>query len=391
MSIFNEYLTGLDRELAIEESAFDTEFSKLNTMYEMVNLQLTQMQKDAELKVLTESGTYDDLTYLISEAETEVGQQKKGIIATIIDAIGRLFSAIGTKISQIFGKGEANMEVEAPAETVEKGNAIVNAMNEAHNGDFSGALNLLNAVKIPVITAGGAVATGVAIKKYKKGELDGLVKKVQDGFNKLKADFEAAKTKIFGTKETTDQDAQKGSLNIIQKIGSAINGFVGTITSYITKAITKVTGDKKEEGQPAEGDNKPEQKTAGEEQPTVKLEEQSKNKKRYRLLSNGKWEMYDKQIKVWKPITTPPTDLAQKAYQLTQESSVEDLQTIFGSTYIVEKTDDGFIFIENEVEITESTSRSIFGYDLDNEEVLQESVDAFDKELDELAALFSTL
>ena len=80
MSIFNEYLTGIDRELAIEESAFDTEFSKLQTMYEMCNLQLAQMHKDAELKVLTESGTYDDLTYLLQEADAEVAGQRKNIL-----------------------------------------------------------------------------------------------------------------------------------------------------------------------------------------------------------------------------------------------------------------------------------------------------------------------
>jgi len=101
--------------------------------------------------------------------------------------------------------------------------------------------------------------------------------------------------------------------------------------------------------------------------------------------------MFDKQIKTWKKIPTPPADLAEKAKQLTQESSVEDLQAIFGSNYIVEKTDDGFVFTENEEEITESVSRSIFGYDLENEEVLQESADAFDKELEELSAIFSTL
>ena len=49
MSIFNEYLTGIDRELAIEEATFETEFVKYQTMFEMVQLQSEQMQRDAEL------------------------------------------------------------------------------------------------------------------------------------------------------------------------------------------------------------------------------------------------------------------------------------------------------------------------------------------------------
>ena len=405
MSIFNEYLTGIDRELAIEESAFDVEFSKLQTMYEMVKLQYDQMCKDAELKVLTESGTYDDLTFLISEAEAEVGEQKKGIIARFIEAIGKLFSAIGKKISEIFGLGDANMDVEVPADTVEKGNALLNSINNAQNGiaklrngDFTGALDLLKALAIPVIATGATVG-GVVL--YKKGKLDELIKKIQAGFQKLKEGFEDAKNKILGTNDQSQQDAQNNSLNIIQKIGTAINKFVSLVTSCITKAITKV-GDKIKgnKNNTEEGQTGTDGTDGGEQQPT---EEQNNNKitvdfsttyksKAYRLLSNGKWQKKDPQTKKWMDVPTPPPALVELAKNnVTKESSIEDIQDILGSNFIIEKSNDTFIITEKDSDFMESTSRSIFGYDLSNEEVFEESTDAFDKELEELSEIFEGL
>ena len=407
MSIFNEYLTGIDRELAIEESAFNTEFAKLETMYEMCNLQLAQMHRDAELKVLTESGTYDDLTYLIIEAENEVGQQKQGIISKIIDAIGRLFSAIGNKLQSIFGKGDANTIVEGPADTVEKANALITAINNAdsgvsklRNGDASGALDLLKAIKIPAIIAGGAVATNAAVKKYKKGKLDGIVKKVQDSFNKLKSNFETAKSKILGTKDANNQ-----SLNIIQKIGSAVNGFVGTITSAITKAITKVTGgenkeetpaeENKEENKPVEANNEqnntteqPQQPMSGGARDAIVGFFNASDGKRYRKLKNGTIE---EQIKVtddkgkvknkYKKVDNPSDELMNATYKT--ECTDEEICDFCGCDVIIERCEDYVIVTE----VEDSVARSIFG----ESEEIQESTNIFDDEMKELSDLFELL
>ena len=413
MSIFNEYLTGIDRELAIEESAFDTEFSKLQTMYEMCNLQLAQMHKDAELKVLTESGTYDDLTYLIIEAENEVGQQKQGIISRIIDAIGRLFSAIGNKIQSIFGKGDANTEVEGPADTVDKANALITAINNAdsgvnklRNGDASGALDLLKAIKIPAIIAGGAVATNVAIKKFKKGDLDGIVKKVQGSFNKLKSNFYAAKSKILGAKDDSQQDANNKSLSIIQKIGSAVNGFVGTITSAISKAITKVSGGEQkgeetpnnetpvetnnvqtnnEENKPVEQPNQP---MSGGARDAIIGFFNASDGKRYRKLKNGTIE---EQIKVtndkgkvknkYKKVNNPSDELLNATYKT--ECTDEEIRDFCGCEVIIERFEDYVIVTE----VEDSVANNIFGESVD----IQESTNVFDDEMKELSDLFELL
>ena len=397
MSIFNEYLTGIDRELAIESSAFDTDFAKLQTMYEMCDLQLAQMHRDAELKVLTESGTYDDLTFLLTEAENEVAPQKQGIIARIIDAIGRLFSAIGNKIQEIFGKGDANTIVEAPADTVEKANALVTAINNAEtgvaklrNGDATGAFDLLKSLAIPTIAVGAAAGATVAVKKYKKGELDALVQKVQGGFNKLKSNFEAAKSKILGTKDTAQQDANNKSLNIIQKIGSAINSFVGMITGAISKAITKVTGGKENtEEQPAEQpaeEQKPEQPINGGARDAVVGFFNASDGKRYRKWANGTIE---EQFKVtndkgkeknkYKKVANPSPELLNAKFECTDEI----IQEFYGCEVIIERCEDGVIVTE----VEESVASNIFG---EAEEVV-ESTDVFDEELKELSDLFELL
>lgn len=392
MSIFNEYLTGYDRELAIEESAFDVEFSRLQTMYEMTNLQLTQMQKDAELKVLTESGTYDDLTYLITEAEAEVAEQKKGILARIIDLISKIFSAIGSKLNSLVNKGNENAIVEAPADAVEKGNALVNAINDIKtgcaqikSGDWSGALKILNGAKAPAIAAAGCFAANVGIKKYKKGELDNLIAKIKQAFDAVQSFFNGIKDKFLGLFKSENADNENQGFSIIKEIGSHINTFVAKLKKCIDDSISKLTGkDNNAQDQAPEGNN------AQNQAPTVRLST-NHNGAPYRLWTDGRWEKRGKDKK-WIEIPTPPKALVDIANsQLKQESSIEEIQAIVGADVIVEKTEDGFNLIDNSSEMMESTASSIFGYNLENEEVLQESADAFDQELEELSELFKGL
>ena len=59
-NVYNGYLTGIERDMAIEEAQMENAISRLDTMWEMVNLEYEQNIRDAELKVFSESGTYDD-------------------------------------------------------------------------------------------------------------------------------------------------------------------------------------------------------------------------------------------------------------------------------------------------------------------------------------------
>lgn len=109
--IYEGYLSPEERKAAIADAKLDALFERCNMMYEMVQLQYKQNVREAELKVLTEGGTYDDLAYLIEEAGEEAADKKKGLIGTLIDAIINVFKKIGESIRNIVVKD--GVEVEA--------------------------------------------------------------------------------------------------------------------------------------------------------------------------------------------------------------------------------------------------------------------------------------
>lgn len=109
--IYEGYLSPEERKEAIADAKLDALFERCNMMYEMVQLQYEQNVREAELKVLTEGGTYDDLAYLIEEAGEDAADKKKGLISTLIDGIVSLFKQIGESIRKLFVKD--GVEVEA--------------------------------------------------------------------------------------------------------------------------------------------------------------------------------------------------------------------------------------------------------------------------------------
>ena len=86
MNIYSNSISDFDREIMIENARLDNEFNRLQIQFEMTNLQLAQMYKDAELKVFKEGGTYDDLAQLMVEADNAVAPQKTGILESIFKA-----------------------------------------------------------------------------------------------------------------------------------------------------------------------------------------------------------------------------------------------------------------------------------------------------------------
>lgn len=109
--IYEGYLSPEERKEAIADAKLDALFERCNMMYEMVQLQYEQNVREAELKVLIEGGTYDDLAYLIEEAGEDAADKKKGLIGTLIDGIISLFKQIGESIRKLFVKD--GVEVEA--------------------------------------------------------------------------------------------------------------------------------------------------------------------------------------------------------------------------------------------------------------------------------------
>lgn len=426
MSIFNEYLTGYERELAIEASAFDTEMSKLFTMLEMVELQYNQMVKDAELKVLTESGTYDDLAYLITEAEAEAGKQQQGIFATIINAILGLFTKIGDGIKKLLGMGDDNIDVEVPANTEEKHKEISgciakiqDGVKDIRGGNWSGAVKILEGIKIPALLVAGTAGAVGATVAIKKGKLNTMINGVSGQVNKLRTTLQEIQKKSSEGNTIGDKiksDAISFGLKAVEKLSQVILNFTGTLSSLITKAIekgkgvvNKITG---------KGEPQPEQTADGADETPEVADESDKKKKikvimkptkinyvQWKLLSNGKALWYDAPNNKWKladnahPIPKEIARVIKNAQSrglIVEEGfDLEAIREELGENYLIESAEDGIIItslLEDGIEqYTESTSRSIFGYSLENEEVFQESDDVFEQELVELSNILASL
>ena len=110
--VYNAYLSDDERLIAVESARMDLQFARYNVMLEMIDQKLDLNKKAAELKVLEESGTYDDLEYLYMEAENEAGQEKTGVIQSICNAIKTVIQSISNAIKNFVNKNKANTNAE---------------------------------------------------------------------------------------------------------------------------------------------------------------------------------------------------------------------------------------------------------------------------------------
>lgn len=100
----DETLTGLEREFVIESTKLDISMDKLNVLYEAVCSTLNANYREAELKVYSENGTYEDLAMLYTEAEKEASGKQRSILGSILKIIGDLCDKIRNFIVNIFTK-----------------------------------------------------------------------------------------------------------------------------------------------------------------------------------------------------------------------------------------------------------------------------------------------
>ena len=445
MAIYKEYLTGEDRDIFIEEATLENELDKLDTMYEMTLLQLGQMYKDAELKVLTESGTYDDLMYLYQEADAEVQTQQKNIFQKILDAIISIFNSIGKAIKGLFSGGNPEEEVEVPKESVESANKAVGmfgnikqGIERVKSGDLAGSFQILKAIAIPTLAVGAAVGGTVAVVKMKKGQLQGLAKKLQEikdwitngiAAIKQKIPFLQSKDKGGNTSNNDNNDTNNKDNNnnkdgenkegLLKPIFDKLRAFAGWIKNIVNSLVSKIGPAGKgvkdkidktiEKGKQVVDDVKQVKDQAENVVSDAKdavtgneYEEVKKFGKVYKInKNNGKIRIFNKKGKEIPSrqsgsIPKEIQDIANKiksslqddGNQTNESTLINDLREILGDSYLVESAGDSFDITE--LEDVKLESKYIFGYDITNEEVFEES-DAFDDELRELTELFETI
>lgn len=255
--IFNSYLVGEERELAIEESTMDVLFADLNMKYEMVNMQLEYDKKAAEYKVFSEGGTYDDFLYLLEEANEEANTAKKGILRTIIDAIKKIINKIGEKLASI-GKnpGDPNEDVEID-EGVDKSqkaldsvagdiNGVIDTMNAVQNGDYAtattsalGALSGKGKIGAALTATGIGVATGVMIK-VKRGKAAKDAEKNKSLLNKITSLMKKHENDENNNNGQNSDNKDGGFIDTLKQVFNAIKDTIIKVINFISNGLSSI-------------------------------------------------------------------------------------------------------------------------------------------------------
>lgn len=113
MSTINSYMTEHERESYIFDLNCQVELNKISLMIEAVCNKLDSDYLLAEKKVMMENGTYDDLSYLYTEAQEEAKKQKQNIFQKLAELIRQIHESIKKAWDNVFNK---DLEGEAPAE-----------------------------------------------------------------------------------------------------------------------------------------------------------------------------------------------------------------------------------------------------------------------------------
>ena len=237
MNIYMEELTGAERDSYIEYAICNNTLNQCYTMLEMVGLKYEQMCQDAELKVLQESGSYDDLTFLYQEAEAQADEESKGILQKAWEAICSFFKGIK---DFLFGKGKEipdDTQIELPSNIAEVCDNIV--------GVFKNPVANIPRILKTVVVSGSTVTIGAltlnsTVKKFTKSDGNAFLNKIQgvlnSGVEGLKSLIDLAKNSISGlVKEKLGID-----LKLPDGVGKFLNHIMTPIQSVCNIIETKI-------------------------------------------------------------------------------------------------------------------------------------------------------
>lgn len=253
-NIFKGYLTVEERVSLAEDMRIENEFERLWTMYEMVDLKLQQMFRDAELKVLTESGTYDDLQFLYEEAQEEANEQKEGILSKIWAFIKGIFKGISDSWNKSFSKvkGKENEDVEADSGLVKVVNEL-KKISVAKVATIGGAITVVGDILLLNFTNTGKKVK-VKIKTFMETQawIKSICDKLGEWESKLKGIFgkgkegESAAPAEAGDTEEKKENWFLGKVSkaceFLKKVGDAICHVIDNIGNYASNTINKIKG-----------------------------------------------------------------------------------------------------------------------------------------------------
>lgn len=246
-TIYNEYMSDSERELAIIFAESDAQIAKLNVLMTSINGKLEANMLAAEAKVLAESGTYDDLISLYTEATTEANVEKEGafqklvnIIKNLIAKLKAFFTGRPIKDDEIPEQISVDKEMAGRMKTVDNSwTQFETGVNKLKNGDASGAWNIVKVVGTTLGAVLGGVVTTGAVVVWKRDQIKEWLQKYTDRINWLDGVINAM-DKFVGKKATDTEDAT-GVLGIINKVVKTFSSWKAYIQSLFTKNPAETT------------------------------------------------------------------------------------------------------------------------------------------------------
>ena len=314
MSVYKSYLMGDEREMAIQEMAYEYSMNRLENLLVMCEMQLDDMRAQAELKVFTEGGTYDELEEILEAANNEAKEDKKNVITKIIEFLSDVLNSVINTIKNLFDSVFKNTpddeEVEVPF-LISAANSVlsniksflsrvspwVKGVGRTASSMVQTGLGIMLAVEATTLIKAGinaAKSTGREIKNkivytVKKKDLENFADDVRDTaemgedlLNTMESNAEK-----FAIQKSSAEAGQQNS-NETNNNTKSSNGFFNDVLTGLRKAISwlrdmgnnvkaacaKFVGKKTEEKKPTktEDEGKP-TKTEDEKKPAEADEE----------------------------------------------------------------------------------------------------------------------
>lgn len=103
------YMTESEKDFYLLERAHEIEMDRYNFLYESISRKADLEMEEAELKVMRESGDYEDLDTLYEASASEASSKKQGILSKMASAIVNFIQNILEKISSIFSSKQEDV------------------------------------------------------------------------------------------------------------------------------------------------------------------------------------------------------------------------------------------------------------------------------------------
>lgn len=247
------YMTESEKDLYLFEKEHDLLMKRYNFLFESISAKANLQMEEAELKVMQESGDYDDLDMLYEASAAETGEKKQGIISQMIQAISKFIAGIFEKISKIFTKKDeeaykanlknmpnAQMDVNPKtllAKLQKRFNMVVNKIKHPgiikKNDDGSTTVDAKTGGVVITVGAGAILAAYFGGKK--------LLKEVK-GFLDQKAELKEMKNTAGAGSSDDLMEAYKNYYDEVNEISKEASGLLNRCVGEMRRGLNTVKG-----------------------------------------------------------------------------------------------------------------------------------------------------